>query len=68
MKGKEQEARGQTQIIPPTSSTAATLDPLETKDGDAEMELDEKYLEGIYLEHLEHPYKHQKLYTIPQIN
>jgi hypothetical protein len=33
--------------------------------GDAEMDLDEKELAGVDLEHLEHAYRHQKLYTIP---
>jgi hypothetical protein len=64
-KGKEKEAPGQTQIIPPPSSTAAALEPSETKDGDTEMELDEKDLAGVDLEHLEHAYRHHKIYTIP---
>lgn len=64
-KGKEKEALGQTQIIPPSSSTVAALEPSETEDGDAEMELDEQDLASVDLEHLEHAYWHHKLYTIP---
>jgi hypothetical protein len=41
-------------------------DFLEIEDGDAEMELEEKELAGVDLEHLEHAYRHQKLYTIPR--
>jgi hypothetical protein len=64
-KGKAQETQGKTPIIPTTSSTAAALDPSEAEDGDVEMELDEKDLAGVDLEHLEHAYRHHKLYTIP---
>jgi hypothetical protein len=38
----------------------------ETEDGDAEMELEEHDLAGVDLEHLEHAYRQQKLYTIPR--
>ena len=38
----------------------------ETEDGDEEMEVEEQDLDGIDLEHLEHAYRHQKLYTIPR--
>jgi hypothetical protein len=41
-------------------------DHLEIEDGDAEMELEEQELAGVDLEHLEHAYRHQKLYTIPR--
>jgi hypothetical protein len=41
-------------------------DFLEIEDGDAEMELEEQELAGVDLEHLEHAYRHQKLYTIPR--
>ena len=41
-------------------------DFLETEDGDAEMELEEQELAGVDMEHLEHAYMHQKLYTIPR--
>jgi hypothetical protein len=41
-------------------------DFLETEDGDAEMELEEQDLAGVDLEHLEHAYRQQKLYTIPR--
>jgi hypothetical protein len=39
---------------------------LEIEDGDIEMELEEQELAGVDLEHLEHAYRHQKLYTIPR--
>jgi hypothetical protein len=38
----------------------------EIEDGDKEMELEEQDLAGVDLDHLEHAYRHQKLYTIPQ--
>jgi hypothetical protein len=41
------------------------MEQSEIEDGDAEMDLDEKELAGVDLEHLEHAYRHQKLYTIP---
>jgi hypothetical protein len=41
-------------------------DFLEIEDGDTEMDLEEKELAGVDLEHLEHAYRHQKLYTIPR--
>jgi hypothetical protein len=39
---------------------------MEIEDGDAEMELEEQELDGVDLEHLEHAYRHQKLYTTPR--
>jgi hypothetical protein len=41
-------------------------DLLETKDRDAEMELEEQDLAKVDLEHLKHTYRNQKLYTIPR--
>jgi hypothetical protein len=38
----------------------------ETEDGEADMELEEQDLAGVDLEHLEHAYRHQKIYTIPR--
>jgi len=38
---------------------------MEQKDEDTEMDLDEQELAGVDLKHLEHAYRHQKLYTIP---
>ena len=38
----------------------------EIEDDDEEMEVEEQDLAGIDLEHLEHAYRHQKLYTIPR--
>jgi hypothetical protein len=54
--GKEPEP------LPP--DTAPDLQ--ETDDGEADMELEEKDLAGVDLEHLEHAYRQQKLYTIPR--
>jgi hypothetical protein len=53
---------------PPTSPSLvqeqSTLQEIE--DGDEEMELEEQDLAGVDLEHLEHAYRHQNLYTIPR--
>jgi hypothetical protein len=49
----------------PTDPTTRMEDHLEAEDGDVEMDLDEQELAGVDLEHLEHAYRHQKLYTIP---
>ena len=38
----------------------------ETEDGEVDMELEEQDLGGVDLEHLEHAYRHLKLYTIPR--
>jgi hypothetical protein len=38
----------------------------ELEDADEDMELAEQDLAGVDLEHLEHAYRHQKLYTIPR--
>ena len=38
----------------------------ELEDADEEMEIEEQDLAGVDLEHLEHAYRHQKLYTIPR--
>jgi hypothetical protein len=40
-------------------------DHLEAEDRDVDMDLDEQELAGVDLDHLEHAYRHQKLYTIP---
>jgi hypothetical protein len=45
-----------TSTLPISTTTAA--DPSETKDGDAEMDLDEKDLAEVDLEHLEQAYRH----------
>ena len=54
-------------------SNHPSLDPvvgqqdfLEIEDGDAEMGPEEQELAGVDLEHLEHAYRHHKLYTIPR--
>jgi hypothetical protein len=64
-KEKEQVTQVPTPPIPTTISTIAALDPSEAEDGDVEMELDEQDLAGVDLEHLEHAYRHHKLFTIP---
>jgi hypothetical protein len=38
----------------------------DTEEGEADMELEEQDLAGVDLEHLEHAYRQQKLYTIPR--
>jgi len=38
----------------------------ELEDADEEMEIEDPDLAGVDLEHLEHAYRHQKLYTIPR--
>ena len=48
-----------------TNSNTSALEPSEAEHGDAEMDLDEKDLAGVDIEHLEQAYWHQKLYTIP---
>jgi hypothetical protein len=49
----------------PTYSNTKTVNQIELEDGYAEMDLEEKEMAGVDLEHLEHAYRHQKLYTIP---
>jgi hypothetical protein len=49
---------------PDTAKDAQYLQ--ETEDGEADMELEEQDLAGVDLEHLEHAYRQQKLYTIPR--
>jgi hypothetical protein len=50
----------------PIGSAQETPDLQEIEDGDEEMEMEEPDLAGVDLEHLEHAYRHQKLYTIPR--
>ena len=52
--------------ITPPSVNQEVNNPLDTEDRDAEMELEEPDLAGVDLEHLEHAYRQQKLYTIPR--
>jgi hypothetical protein len=49
----------------PTCPNTRIVDQPKVEDADVEMDLDEKELVGVDLEHLEHAYRHQKLYTIP---
>jgi hypothetical protein len=50
----------------PASTINGQAAQKEQEDGDEEMEVDDQDLAGIDLEHLEHAYRHQKLYTIPR--
>jgi hypothetical protein len=63
-KGKAVDTPGieKTSYFPISNTTV--VEPLVTEYGDVEMDLDEKDLAGVDLEHLEQDYKHQKLYTI----
>lgn len=47
----------------PIDPTTRMEDHLEAKDGDVKMDLDEQELAGVDLEHLEHTYRHQKMYV-----
>ena len=71
----EPQTEGQSIEPPPQSKASAPPslglarekpDLQEIEDGDEEMELEEKYLAGVDLDHLEHAYRHQNLYTIPR--
>jgi hypothetical protein len=50
----------------PQSTAKDPKDVLHFEDGDADMETKEQDLAGVELEHLEHAYRQQKLYTIPR--
>jgi hypothetical protein len=52
--------------LPPLGLARDPPDLQEIEDGDEEMELEEQDLAGVDLDHLEHAYRHQKLYTIPR--
>ena len=64
-KGKEGETLELNPNTSPIDPTTTMVDQPEAKDGDVEMDLNEQELAGVDLEHLEHAYRHQKLYTIP---
>ena len=64
--GDEPPPQGKESDLPPLGAAQDPQDFLETEDGDVEMELEEQELAGVDLEHLEHAYRHQKLYTIPR--
>jgi hypothetical protein len=49
----------------PTHPNTRIVDQPKEKDAYVKMDLDEEELAGVDLEHLEHAYRHQKLYTIP---
>jgi hypothetical protein len=50
----------------PPDSVKDQQDLQETEEGEADMDLEEQDLAGVDLEHLEHAYRQQKLYTIPR--
>jgi hypothetical protein len=67
--------RARVSIPPPQTNTPAPPSPSlpreqpdlqEVDDGDEEMVLEEQDLAGVDLDHLEHAYWHQNLYTIPR--
>jgi hypothetical protein len=69
------QTEGQNATPPPQSNTTALHSPSplqeqpdlqEMDDGDEEMIIEEQDLAGVDLDHLEHAYRHQKLYTIPR--
>lgn len=51
---------------PPLGSARNQPELQDIEDGDEEMEMEEQDLAGVDLDHLEHAYRHQKLYTIPK--
>jgi hypothetical protein len=61
--GTDQPNKGK-ELDPPLPTSA--LNQQETDDGEADMDLQEHDLAGVDLEHLEHAYRQQKLYTIPR--
>jgi hypothetical protein len=56
-----------TETTPTTTGSAQEApDKQMIEDGDEDTEMEEPDLAGVDLEHLEHAYRHQKLYTIPR--
>lgn len=64
-KGKTMETPVLEQIPPISTSSTKDDEPLDLEEVYVEIDLDEQDLTGIDLEHLEQPYRHQQLYTIP---
>jgi hypothetical protein len=64
--GPEQLPKNREAEPAPLGLAQETTGLQEVEDGDEEMELEEPDLAGVDLEHLEHAYRHQKLYTIPR--
>jgi hypothetical protein len=60
---KQEPGKKITQDPPTTAENPQEAQQLE--DGEAEMDTEEQDLAGVDMEHLEHAYRHQKLYTIP---
>jgi hypothetical protein len=63
---EEQPKKNKESELPSTDPLKDQHEQLEIEDGDEEMEVEEPDLVGVDLEHLEHAYRHQKLYTIPR--
>jgi hypothetical protein len=62
----EQPTKSKESEFPSTGPLRDQPEQQELEDGDEEMEVEEQDLAGVDLEHLEHAYRHQKLYTIPR--
>jgi hypothetical protein len=65
VKGATQETQVPSQPIATIISMTVSLESTKAEDGDVDMELDEKNLAEVDLEHLEHAYRHHKIFTIP---
>jgi hypothetical protein len=63
---EDRQPQGKKADQDPQSTAENLKDALQLEDGDAEMETEEQDLAGVDLEHLEHAYRQQKLYTIPR--
>jgi hypothetical protein len=64
--GPERLPRNKEADLTPPGLARETPGTQEIEDGDEDMELEEQDLAGVDLDHLEHAYRHQKLYTIPR--
>jgi hypothetical protein len=64
--GIERPSQGKDFDISPLDTTQDPQGLQEIEDGEADMELEEQDLAVVDLEHLEHAYRQQKLYTIPR--
>jgi hypothetical protein len=62
---EEKQAPGKKIAQDPPTTAENPQDAQQPEDGEAEMDTEEQDLAGVDLEHLEHAYRHQKLYTIP---
>jgi len=64
--GTERPSQGKDFDLSPLDTAKDLQDLQETEDGEVDMELEEQDLGGVDLEHLEHAYRQQKIYTIPR--